>query len=83
MPSPVGHSLMGFIIYHVSARRLLAHRWRLIGLYLFAANTPDLDFIPGLVLGNLNLTYDELKIQTRKQDLFRIRFFTYNIQERR
>jgi inner membrane protein len=55
MPSPVGHSLMGLIIYHVSARPALSHRWQHIGLCLFAANAPDLDFIPGLLVGNPNL----------------------------
>jgi inner membrane protein len=55
MPSPVGHSLMGLIIYRVSGRPVLSHRWQVIGLYLFAANAPDLDFIPGLSVGNPNL----------------------------
>ncbi len=28
--------------------------WRVIGFYVFAANAPDLDFVPGLLIGNPN-----------------------------
>jgi hypothetical protein len=53
MPSPVGHSLMGYVIY--GATGLTGDRnWTVSMLYLFAANAPDLDFLPGLVIGNLS-----------------------------
>lgn len=45
---------MGYIIYR-AARPVQAHRWRHIALYLFATNAPDLDFIPGLFLGDPDL----------------------------
>ena len=51
MPSPVGHSIIGFALYRVSARPNEPFGWRKLALYLFAANAPDLDFIPGLLLG--------------------------------
>jgi len=53
MPSPLGHSLMGYIIYRAAARPAVAHDWKLVTLYLFAANAPDLDFLPGLFAGEL------------------------------
>jgi inner membrane protein len=46
---------MGFIIYHGAAKPTLSHPWRRIAFCLFAANAADLDFIPGLVVGNPNL----------------------------
>lgn len=59
MPSPVGHSLMGYIIYGVASRpgavrKLPLHQWPIILLYLFSANAPDLDFIPGFLVGHPN-----------------------------
>ena len=54
MPSPVGHSLAGFIIYKIAPGMQGMARWQVIALYLFAANAPDLDFVPGLVVGDPN-----------------------------
>ena len=54
MPSPVGHSLIGFTVYRASARLDEPFGWRKSALYLFAANAPDLDFIPGLFIGEPN-----------------------------
>src|SRR5919109_37383 len=51
MPSPVGHSLTGYLIYRVAAKDA-EDRWWTFALYLAAANAPDLDFIPGLLMGN-------------------------------
>jgi inner membrane protein len=53
MPSPLGHSLMGYILYRASARPVAAHQWPHTALYLFAANAPDLDFVPGLFVGDI------------------------------
>jgi inner membrane protein len=53
MPSPFGHSLAGYIIHRATARPVAAHQWQLMLLYLFAANAPDLDFLPGLFAGDL------------------------------
>jgi len=51
MPSPVGHSIIAFTFYRLSARPPEPLGWRKLALYLFAANAPDLDFIPGLLIG--------------------------------
>jgi inner membrane protein len=53
MPSPVGHSLMGYIVYGATVRRGEG-KWTVSALYLFAANAPDLDFLPGLMVGDLS-----------------------------
>ena len=54
MPSPVAHSLMGYIIYGISGRSGAVQRRRLIPLYLLAANVADLDFLPGLLIDDAN-----------------------------
>jgi inner membrane protein len=54
MPTPVGHSLMGYIIYGISSRSVEGTQRRLIPLYLLAANAADLDFLPGLLVGDAN-----------------------------
>jgi inner membrane protein len=54
MPSPVGHSLIGYILYRGTNGSLKVHQWKLLALYLFAANAADLDFIPGFIIGDPN-----------------------------
>jgi inner membrane protein len=54
MPSPVGHSLAALIIYRTTNRFVGCRSWQLISLYVLAANAPDLDFIPGLIVGDLS-----------------------------
>lgn len=63
MPSPVAHSLLGLTLGlacalpRTSWRRLFhevhAARWLLLGA-VFLANAPDLDYLPGLLVGDLN-----------------------------
>ncbi len=55
MCSPVGHSLAGYALYQAcGGKGKLARDWWKIFLYIFAANAPDLDFIPGIFLGDAN-----------------------------
>jgi inner membrane protein len=54
MPSPVAHSLTGYVIYR-AASPVHACRWQYVVLYLFAANAPDLDFLPGFLVGDPDL----------------------------
>ncbi|MCO6400711.1 MAG: metal-dependent hydrolase [Verrucomicrobia bacterium] len=63
MPSPVAHSLIGlaigagWLVPRGRLREVAAHAWRLRGpllLCILAANAPDLDFLPGIAIGNLN-----------------------------
>lgn len=50
MPSPLGHSLAGVVIYAAVYRDRPIDPQRL-GLCVLAANLPDADFIPGLLIG--------------------------------
>jgi len=52
MPSPVAHSLVGYCIYQLTPGAKRRHQWSLLALYLVLANVPDLDFIPGLLVGD-------------------------------
>ncbi len=55
MCSPVGHSLVGYAFYQAChGKGKLTGDWWKIVLYIFAANAPDLDFIPGIFLGDAN-----------------------------
>ena len=55
MPLPVGHSLSGYLIYLGTERKTSLHGWKIILLYLLCANLPDLDILPGYLLGRPNL----------------------------
>jgi inner membrane protein len=51
MPSPIGHCLMACSLY--SDRSPVRRRsWWTLLAFVFFANAPDLDFIPGLFLGH-------------------------------
>ncbi len=55
MATTVGHSLMGYVLYLVFYKDYkLFKNWKIIALYVFAANAPDLDFIPGIFIGHAN-----------------------------
>lgn len=63
MPSPIGHSLIGLAIGSAAlmqpcrpgelARKLYGLRWTLL-LCMVLANLPDLDYVPGLLIGDMN-----------------------------
>ena len=55
MPLPVGHSLSGYLIYLGTERKAALRGWKIILLYLLCANLPDLDILPGYLLGRPNL----------------------------
>lgn len=63
MPSPVAHSLIGlalgaaWLLPRTAPPDLLRRAWAMRGPFLiavFAANAPDLDYLPGIAAGNLN-----------------------------
>ena len=53
MPSPVGHSLVGYLIYELTLGSAQRPQWPIVVLYLVVANAPDLDFVPGLLVGEV------------------------------
>jgi membrane-bound metal-dependent hydrolase YbcI (DUF457 family) len=50
MPSPIGHCLMGCSLY-ADRSPVRRRSWWTLAAFVFFANAPDLDFIPGLLLG--------------------------------
>lgn len=55
MPTPIGHSLAGAIIYALATKRKdLLRSWRWLLLSMFFASVADVDFAPGL-FGRLDL----------------------------
>jgi len=56
MSSPVGHSLAGYLIYCCRVKGISVRREKvLFPAALLAANLPDLDFLPGFLVGRPNL----------------------------
>lgn len=51
MATPIGHALAGYAVYCASAGALRQDRWAFLGLCAGMALAPDLDFVPGIVLG--------------------------------
>lgn len=51
MATPIGHSLAGYAVYGFSKTAKDRDQLNLILLSIFIANAPDLDFIPGLLVG--------------------------------
>jgi len=55
MSSPFGHSIAGYIVAAYESKTLKVHSAKKLFLYMFLANAPDLDFIPGFLMGRPNL----------------------------
>ncbi len=54
MPSPIGHSLIGLTVANLPLHKQLYHSVFWLGFVVFVANVPDLDFLPGLMIGDMN-----------------------------
>ena len=52
MPSPLGHALASAVIYKYRNPSPWMSDWKKLLFCLFAGISPDLDFIPGFMLGN-------------------------------
>ncbi len=55
MPLPVAHSLLGFSLRQFQTLPLFGRTWRDVLFCVILANLPDIDFLPGLLVGNPNL----------------------------
>jgi membrane-bound metal-dependent hydrolase YbcI (DUF457 family) len=51
MPTPIGHSLLATAIFSGVNRKKLTLNWFDYLVFLFIGIFPDLDFLPGLILG--------------------------------
>jgi inner membrane protein len=75
MPSPVGHSLVGCIIYQATEDAAVGRRrWLVPLLYVFAANAADLDLVPGFLMGNPNLYHRGISHSLGLAALFAVAF---------
>lgn len=54
MASPIGHSLVGLAVADLSESGSAARRYWWYALTLLSVNAADLDFLPGLVVGDVN-----------------------------
>lgn len=54
MPSPVAHSLAGYVMYRAASQSRNHFEWKMLVLYCASSLLPDLDFIPGFLTGAPN-----------------------------
>jgi len=54
MPSPLGHALASAILHKWKVPGKWTSDWRTLLFHVFCGICPDLDFIPGLLTGNIN-----------------------------
>jgi membrane-bound metal-dependent hydrolase YbcI (DUF457 family) len=54
MPLPVAHSLMGYAIAEATNVRLSEKKWINVSIFVALANLPDIDYLPGFLLGQPN-----------------------------
>ena len=55
MPLPIGHALAGIAMRQARPGLFFANRWADAFFFIFLANLPDADFLPGILLGCPNL----------------------------
>ncbi|MBI1870462.1 MAG: metal-dependent hydrolase [Chlamydiae bacterium] len=53
MPSSLAHSMVSAIFYKGSIQKKWNSDWKLLLFFIFCGNSPDLDFIPGLFVGDV------------------------------
>jgi inner membrane protein len=53
MPSPLGHALASFILGRAFQKKETAWDWPKLFFLMFCGIAPDLDFIPGIITGEL------------------------------
>jgi len=55
MSSPFGHSIPGYLLAAYESKTIKVHHTSRILFYVFLANAPDLDIVPGALVGMPNL----------------------------
>jgi inner membrane protein len=55
MPLPIGHALTGIAFFEARPGFFFKNKWADAFFFIFLANLPDADFLPGLILGFPNL----------------------------
>ncbi len=60
MSTPIGHSLAGIALSRLTSSSAATPGYRWYAFGIVAANAADLDFLPGLLTGNINLYHQGL-----------------------
>ena len=60
MATSLGHSLAGYVVYRCSGKTKIPERFILMIICIVMANTPDLDFLPGILIGQPALYHQGL-----------------------
>lgn len=60
MPSPIGHSLSGILLYQIFNRHNAKYDVRRLLLYVFFANLPDIDLAIGFLVNNPNFYHQSI-----------------------
>ena len=55
MPLPVGHTLAGYCLHETNGLAFFKKPWQTLLFFAVLANLPDIDFLPGFLLGNPNM----------------------------
>lgn len=60
MPSPIGHSLSGILLYQIFNRQNARYDPHKLSLYVFFANLPDIDLALGFFVNNPGLYHQSI-----------------------
>jgi inner membrane protein len=60
MPLPIGHALAGITFFETRAGLFFKNKWLDAGFFIFLANLPDTDFLPGIIVGSPSLYHHGL-----------------------
>jgi membrane-bound metal-dependent hydrolase YbcI (DUF457 family) len=60
MATPLGHALAGYAVYNLAKAPQRSDGWGLPLLCVFMATAPDLDFLPGLLVGKPALFHQSI-----------------------
>jgi inner membrane protein len=55
MPLPIGHALAGVVFFQARPGLFFKNKWLDAMYFVFLANLPDADFLPGILMGFPNL----------------------------
>lgn len=55
MPTPVAHTICGYVIYDGTIKKEKKIDWKMLLIVIFLANLPDIDYLPGLFIDKPNI----------------------------
>ncbi|MFC1664097.1 metal-dependent hydrolase [Pseudomonadota bacterium] len=82
MPTPIGHTLFGLTLLKLSPASTKSNSLKSFLLVLIAANAPDLDFIPGILVGDFNRYHQQYSHSLIFAAAFALLFFVLFFYQR-